>query len=94
MMRDDSVREQLEQFLASRLGGRKIAEDDDIFDLGYVNSLFAVQLLRFIEKEFSLNLEPADLEFANFRTVRSITRLVAAKTADVGNASPAGATQP
>lgn len=80
-MRDDSVREQLEQFLAPRLGGRQVAEDDDIFDLGYVNSLFAVQLLRFIEKEFSLNLEPADLEFANFRTVRSIMRLVAAKTA-------------
>lgn len=89
----DSVREQLGQFLAPRLGGREVAEDDDIFDLGYVNSLFAVQLLRFIEKEFSLNLEPADLEFSNFRTVRSIVRLVEAKRSAASNGSPARATQ-
>jgi methoxymalonate biosynthesis acyl carrier protein len=89
-MRDGSVQERIERFLAPRLGGRKIAEDDDIFDLGYVNSLFAVQLLRFIEKEFSLNLEPADLEFANFRTVGRIVRLVEAKRSAASNGSPAG----
>lgn len=79
----DMVKLRVREFLAPRLGGRQVADTDDIFDLGYVNSLFAVQLLRFVEQEFDLALEPEDLEFDNFRTVESIARLVGSKTAHV-----------
>lgn len=68
-------------FLAPHLGGHEIGADEDIFALGYVNSLFAMQLVTFVEKEFGFAVESEDLEFDNFRTVAGIVRLVEAKTA-------------
>jgi acyl carrier protein len=51
----------------------------DIFASGYVNSLFAMQLVTFIEKTFAIRVETADLDLANFRTVKAICALVARK---------------
>jgi methoxymalonate biosynthesis acyl carrier protein len=67
-------------FLAPHLGGDEIGDDVDIFASGYVNSLFAMQLVTFVEKEFGVVVESEDLEFDNFRTVVGIVRLVDAKT--------------
>ncbi|WP_269084373.1 acyl carrier protein [Streptomyces sp. 150FB] len=63
-----------------RLGGCPPADGDDIFQLGYLNSLFAMQLARFVQREFSLELGPEDLNFDNFRTVDGIVRLGEAKS--------------
>jgi acyl carrier protein len=78
-MTTGSAKQRIKVFLAPRLGGNELSDDDDIFDLGYVNSLFAVQLLRFVEREFSLTLDSEDLEFGNFRTVGDMVRLVESK---------------
>jgi methoxymalonate biosynthesis acyl carrier protein len=83
-MTTSSVRERIAAFLAPRLRGEPIGDEDDIFALGYVNSLFAVQLLRFVEREFRLTLGPEDVEFANFRTLAAMVRLVEAKTVVAG----------
>jgi methoxymalonate biosynthesis acyl carrier protein len=71
----------IKTFLAPHLGGRQVGEDEDIFALGYVNSLFAMQLVAFVEKEFGFTVESEDLEFDNFRTVAGIARFVEAKAA-------------
>lgn len=78
-MTSDSTRQRIKDFLAHRLSGREIGDDVDVFETGYVNSLFAVQLVAFVEKEFELTLGPDDLEFDNFRTVAAIARLVKSK---------------
>lgn len=54
----------------------KLGDDDDIFQLGYVNSLFAMQLLLFVESEFSIVVEDEDMEIANFSTVNNIVKLI------------------
>lgn len=54
----------------------KLGDDDDIFQLGYVNSLFAMQLLLFVESEFSIVVENEDMEIANFSTVNNIVTLI------------------
>jgi len=70
----------IKAFLEPHLAGHEIGDDEDIFALGYVNSLFAMQLVTFVENEFGFTVEPEDMEFDNFRTVAGIVRLVGAKT--------------
>jgi len=54
---------------------------EDIFAAGHVNSLFAMQLVLFVETTFDFTLDAEDLEFDNFRSITSITDLVARKLA-------------
>lgn len=62
-------------FLGTRWPG-ELRDDDDIFEAGLVNSLFAMQLVVFVEEEFAIQISNEDLERDNFRTVNSITGLV------------------
>lgn len=75
----DDIKQRIKGFLAPSLGGHELSDDEDIFSLGYVNSLFAMQLVVFLEREFSLTISSEDLEFDNFRTVSGMARLVSAK---------------
>ncbi|MFD8379996.1 acyl carrier protein [Streptomyces sp. NPDC059679] len=80
-MNHDEARKLVLNFLAPQLGGHTPAEDDDIFALGYVNSLFAVQLAVFVEKATGTELGPDDMDFENFRTTGGLVRLITSKTA-------------
>ena len=62
-------------FLGTRFPG-DLPDDEDIFAAGLVNSLFAMQLVQFVEQEFAIELSNEDLERDNFRTVDSISGLV------------------
>ena len=53
--------------------------DDDIFEIGYVNSLFAMQLIMFLEKEFDIEIEPEDMKFDNIVTVNKIVKFLNSK---------------
>jgi methoxymalonate biosynthesis acyl carrier protein len=74
-------------FISGSIRNYDLQEDDDIFALGFVNSLFAVQLVLFVEKEFKITIESEDLELDNFRTVNAITYLVERKTNSSARAS-------
>lgn len=54
-------------------------DDDDIFALGLVNSLFAMQLILFLESQFLIKVENTDIDINNYRTVNSITNFVITK---------------
>ncbi|HET6936377.1 MAG TPA: acyl carrier protein, partial [Candidatus Angelobacter sp.] len=54
-------------------------DDDDIFALGFVNSLVALQLVNFLQKEFSITIEDEDLDLDNFRTINNMTALLERK---------------
>jgi methoxymalonate biosynthesis acyl carrier protein len=75
----DEIRERVRARIEPRLGGRMLADSDDMFALGYVNSLFALQMARFVEKEFGLRLTSEDMDFDNFRTVNGIISMVSGK---------------
>ncbi|WPV66527.1 acyl carrier protein [Chitinophaga sp. LS1] len=55
-------------------------DDDDIFKKGYVNSLFGMKLLGFIENEFGFTVENEDIKLQNFSTVHNIVSLIEKKT--------------
>ncbi|MEM9291423.1 MAG: acyl carrier protein [Acidobacteriota bacterium] len=74
----------IRQFLSTFFRNHELKDDEDIFALGFVNSLLAMQLVGFVEKEFGITVEDDDLDFENFRTINNIDALVESK-------QPAGA---
>lgn len=74
-----AAKDKIKKFLSQFFGDRDLQDDEDIFALGFVNSMFAMQLVLFIEKEFEVTIENEDLEFANFRSVNSMTALLERK---------------
>lgn len=72
----DMVGEQIIAFIKGRFPQAEIDPDQDVFSLGYVNSLFAMELVMFIEKTFGVSVPNEELRIDNFRTVTAMTGLV------------------
>ncbi|PGQ49793.1 acyl carrier protein [Bacillus thuringiensis] len=53
-----------------------VANDDNIFEKGYVNSLFAMQMLNFIETEFDIVVDNDELDIINFSTINNMVYLI------------------
>lgn len=75
------IKARIKTFLSQFFGNQELKNDEDIFALGFVNSMFAMQLVLFIEQEFQIAIEDEDLDFDNFRTINAIAHLVDHKTA-------------
>lgn len=75
-------------FLKPCLGGHDLQDDERIFELGFIDSLFAMQLVLFLEKEFQITINDEDLDLGNFETVNAIARFVEHKTAEISGAFP------
>lgn len=75
----DSVLEDLRRFFSSALPGGARTVDEDYFALGHANSLFALELITFVERHFSITVEVTDLELENFRTIARTAEFVRRK---------------
>ncbi len=75
-----AARLRIKDYLSRHFPGYELKDDDDIFSLGFVTSMFALQLVNFLEREFNIALENEDLEIDNFRSVNVLTNLVQRKT--------------
>ncbi|MGE5632419.1 MAG: acyl carrier protein [Caulobacteraceae bacterium] len=75
----EDKKEIIKKFLSRFFRNYEIKDDDDIFSLGFVNSLFSMQLVMFLESEFKMRIENKDLDLNNFRTVNSIVSFVESK---------------
>jgi acyl carrier protein len=56
-----------------------LQDDDDIFALGLINSLFAMQMVLWVEKEFGIKVEDEDLDIENFNTINALAGFVERK---------------
>lgn len=74
-----SIRDDIKKFLSKFIGDKVIEDTDNIFEQGLVNSLFAMQLVSFIENEYGIALGNDDLELDNFKDIDSITKLITSK---------------
>ncbi|SCW49996.1 Acyl carrier protein [Paenibacillus tianmuensis] len=70
------VKETIRKFLSRYVGDKPFDDADNIFEKGYVNSLFFMQLVLFIEKQFQITIENEDLAMGNFQDVNSIAAFV------------------
>ena len=71
----------IRNFLSRYCRNRDLQDDDNIFTLGFVSSVVAMQLVLFVEKEFSVKIENEDLDLKNFSSIAAISNLVARKKA-------------
>ncbi|TDQ00455.1 acyl carrier protein [Labedaea rhizosphaerae] len=72
-----NVEEQVLDFVRGRFPQERFDADQDIFQLGFVNSLFALELVMFIEKTFAITIRGEELQIDNFRTATAMAALVA-----------------
>jgi methoxymalonate biosynthesis acyl carrier protein len=69
----------IREFVQRFFRGHTLTDDEDIFASGFVNSMFAMQLVQFIEGEFGIEIESEDLELDNFRSIRAMAALIERK---------------
>jgi methoxymalonate biosynthesis acyl carrier protein len=67
-------------FLSAFFQTAALKEDDDIFALGFVDSLFALQLVMWVEKEFGVQIKDEDLDIEDFNTIAAIVNLVSRRS--------------
>ena len=69
----------IRNLLTPYLQGYELKDDEDIFSLGLINSLFVMQLVLYIEKEFNITCQGEDLDMDNFRSINKINDFVTRK---------------
>lgn len=74
------IREAIRGFISRAVNLDKLGDDDDLFASGIVNSLFAVQLMTFIERTFGIEVQMDDLDMVNFKSLNATTAFVLRKT--------------
>jgi len=57
----------------------EFSDDDNIFRRGFVDSLFAVQLIAYLEREFGIRVSNKDLDINNFHSVNKMVSFVERK---------------
>ena len=57
----------------------QFGDDDNIFRKGFVDSLFAVQLIAYLEQEFGIKVGNKDLDIKNFNSVNKMVSFVERK---------------
>lgn len=87
------VRTRIRNYFAGMIA-MPVGDRDDIFDLGVVDSLFAMQLVMFVEREFSIVAEGEDLDIRNFCCIDALVAFVESKLArlaasELGHGHPA-----
>jgi methoxymalonate biosynthesis acyl carrier protein len=73
------IKRSLREFILRSVRLPGLGDDDDLFESGIVNSLFAVQLMTFVEKTFALEVAEEDLEIGNFRSLNATAGFVLRK---------------
>lgn len=76
----ENIKTTIKVFLTRFFRNHELNDDENIFDLGFVNSLFAMQLVLFLEKEFGIKVDNNDLDINNFKTINAIADLVTRKS--------------
>lgn len=70
------MKEQLKAFLAESSGIAEIDENTELFSTGIVNSLFAIQLVMYLERSFKIEIGMDDLNMDNFNSISAICSFI------------------
>ena len=74
----EDIKENVRNFIFKTLRN-EWEDNDDILESGAITSLFSMQLILFLERNFDIHLDRNDLNNENFRSINSITLLVERK---------------
>ena len=80
-MNKDAVITTVREFLAQFISDTDIDADLNYFETGLLNSMFAMQLLLFVEEEFNIQVTNEDLDVTNFQSLNAVAAFVTRKMA-------------
>lgn len=69
----------IRNFILDSINIPNLNDDDNLFESGIVNSLFAVQLMTFLEKSFNIEVTMDDLSMDNFESINATSTFVQKK---------------
>jgi methoxymalonate biosynthesis acyl carrier protein len=81
---EDAVKATVKRFISHSTRITTLDDDDNLFESGFVNSLFAVQLMTFVEKTFAIEVGLEDLDIENFKSLNATAAFVMRKTVRSG----------
>lgn len=74
------VRELLRNFIKENMDAfydeEELKDDDNVFEKGFVSSLFAMRLLNFIEDEFDVSIPDDMIQISNFSSIDNIIAMI------------------
>jgi len=74
-----SPQEIIRGYILENISVEAFDDDFDIFEAGIVNSLFAIELMTFLEKTFGIKVTMDDLDMENFKSVNASSDFVRRK---------------
>ena len=72
------TRERIFQFFVDQKKDQGLEYDTELLKSKHVNSLFALQIVAFVEKEFKIKLKRKEISEKNFHSINAIADLVEA----------------
>lgn len=70
------TKEKIYQFFVEKKMADGLTYDTELMDSGKVNSLFALEIVLYLEKTFGIRLKGKDINQNNFRTINAMAELV------------------
>ena len=74
-----STKDTIKNFILESINIPNLQDDDNLFESGIVNSLFAIQLMTFLEKSFNIEVTMDDLSMDNFQSINATSSFVEKK---------------
>ena len=75
------VNDTVRNFINNSINIDGLGDDENLFESGIVNSLFAVQLMTFVERSFGIEIGMEDLDVENFKSVNATATFINRKSA-------------
>jgi len=78
-MERNMIMQNVGEYIVQNVGMDDIDHDLDIFEEGLVSSLFAIELMTYLERNFEVKVTMEDLDMDNFKSVNSICEYIMEK---------------
>ncbi|RCX16302.1 phosphopantetheine binding protein [Anaerobacterium chartisolvens] len=79
MKAKDKIRGYIEDNLSVFDDEVNFSDEDNIFQMGFVNSLFAMKLLSFVQQEFEIEICDDEIDLKNFSSINNVINLIKSK---------------
>ncbi len=76
MNEKNDMYQKIREFICKVSRKQELSDDEDIFEGGIVNSLFAMQLVLYLEKQFDIRIQGSELKKDNFRNINTIIKFI------------------
>lgn len=72
----EKIKTNVKSFLNQFIGEIEISDDANIFEMGLVNSLFAMQLIAYLENYYKIKLIGPGVSLVDFNSINGICHMV------------------